>query len=470
MVFLERILGWPSRPHNDHIPSTLTFLQLDTETIKKRLRLAEEAGRRATVQGPDDMDEKIVGVIESAKTKAYEKFSSERKTFNERIHSLAFRIKCHEIIAAAHTAHGNFLARIRSGKDTLQLLRENVVRSERHLERFRKENRLDRPAHYPRSRTLRWGIILLVVLVETALNGNFLALGHELGRLGGTVEALAIAMVNVGLGLFFGWKVARLMNHRNAGIKMVGGLGTAAYVAAVPALNLLVAHYRDALTGRLPEGAGERALHAALADPLGVASVQSWFLFALGCVFSLVAFVDGMGMDDAYPRYGALDRKRAENISNYVEQKEVLMSELEQVRDNALRQMEGSQKDLDARYTVYQTILASRENLSRSFAQHLNHLEQSANELLAYYRHEKNEAAGRAPEHGAPRWTLERPKDWDADLGEEQVNPEREIATVFKELEEYSRKLHADYETAIIEYRNVEELTLKDLSDGKVRT
>ena len=100
-----------------------------------------------------------------------EQFTAELKTCNERIRSLAFRTKCHDIVTAAQTARGDFQARIRGGKDTLVLLRESVIRSERHLEKFRGKHRLDRPARYPRSRILRYGFLLVILLLEAMLNG-----------------------------------------------------------------------------------------------------------------------------------------------------------------------------------------------------------------------------------------------------------------------------------------------------------
>ena len=99
----------------------------------------------------------------------------------------------------------------------------------------------------------RVGIVLVIALIETFGNTALLAKGNELGILGAAVEALVLAVLNVGfawLSAVYAW---RAMNRISLGRKAVGFILAVMHLVLAIILNLGIAHYRDISTlSRMP--------------------------------------------------------------------------------------------------------------------------------------------------------------------------------------------------------------------------
>jgi hypothetical protein len=418
-TFIRRLFGRPGEARDDYVRSTIRFMELDVERIKKRLDLEAQGRKRgernqpaANNEGLDDVEQKVIATIDAERKLSHQKFIDNRKSYSDRIRSLGLEGLIAEAASVGDGASADFRAAVHGGADVLFQLRRDVVLIDDEIEEFKRRHGLRRMAHYPRSRTLRWGFVLVLLLIEAVLNGAFLARGHEFGLTGGVAYALAIALLNIMVGLWIGWKVVPNVVHRNPLRKLAGAALAVAYLVLVTGFNLTVAHYRDALGGDFPERAAELAWQTVWADPLGVASVESWWLFAMGLGFSLLAAGDGWTMDDSYPGYGKLARQQTEVIEEYVEQKRELMYELERIRDGALETLAGAGRNIERRRSEYHRIVESRKGLKEAFGHHLDHLEHTANYLLASYRR-ANEAArsAPAPAHFGKSWELSRPPE-----------------------------------------------------------
>ena len=135
------------------------------------------------------------------------------------------------------------------------------------LDQFRAENKIRRAPLFPHSRPLHYGIVAVLVLLETALNGLMLARGLETGLIGGWGVALGISILNVVLlGFRLGGASLRLLNDCHVWRRIVALGALAAIFATIYCSNLIVAHYRDALAAD-PDTAGTVALAAWLANP-----------------------------------------------------------------------------------------------------------------------------------------------------------------------------------------------------------
>jgi len=476
-TFIGRLFGRPAEARDDYVRSTIRFMELDRERIKKRLNLEAEGRKRGKQDQPateneslDDVEQQIVATIDSEKKLSHQKFIDHLKTYGDRIRSLGLEGLIADAAAAGDAASTDFKTRVHVGADVLFQLRRDVVLIDDEIENFKRTHGLRRMAHYPRSRTLRWGFVLVLLLLESVLNGTFLARGHELGLTGGVAEALVIAILNIGSGLCVGWKVVPNVMHNSPARKITGVILTLSYLAFVIGFNLAVAHYRDALGGEFPDRAGELAIVLVWSDPLGVASAQSWLLFAMGLGFSLLSAGDGWTMDDPYPGYGKLHRKQNELIEEYAEQKRELMGELEQIRDAALDALATAGRNIGRRRGEFHQIMQSWRDLKEAFGHHLDHLEHSAKYLLASYRR-ANEVARNspAPAHFEKSWEISRPPAGDG--SEEPSQSPSMDAKVEKALEKIpaqKRRIQAAYESAVYEYRKIEQLTPEVLRDGAV--
>jgi hypothetical protein len=478
--FIRTIFGYPDEPTHDYVASPLTFAELDIERMKRRMRLEEEGQTHGMRNEPatdspslDDIEQRIITTVESEKRLAYEKFRDHLKTYGDRIASLGFQTRFTQALAAVDNAISDFKAQVHVGADLLFHLRRAVVSIEDEIERFRQEHHLQRMPQYPQSLKLRWGFILLLLLIECILNGTFLARGHELGLLGGITEAFVIALMNIVIGLIAGRKIVPQILHRMLWRKLLGFFGIILYVVWLLGFNLCVAHYRYALSGEQPEQAPQLAVATLLAHPLGIVDIQAWLLFALGCLFSIGAAVDGWSMNDPYPGYGALARRQEEFMEDYAAQKQELMAELKDIRNAALENMELSADGIERRQAEYHTILEGRARIRNNFLQYLQYLEQCGNDLLATYRAANRGARSTAPPcHFSQPWAISRLSD--PAFGEEgyirNLELEAGVGSFFDQWQEKRQRVHAEYDIAVAEYTRIDELTREVMRDGKLQT
>jgi hypothetical protein len=245
----------------------------------------------------------------------------------------------------------------------------NHLREERgrlaDLERFKAENGITRDAHYPASPVLSFGVLSILILVEACINGVLFAETSDRGLFGGWLEAMALAITNVGVAFLVGCAILPQLNRRSLPAKAGGALLAIAGFSAVLAVNLSGAHYRDfkaaaakaeltaqaapalkreaslLVTGQKPpsqtagikppppfpsaaeppkrvfaEETGKRsemeALRQALQVPFALESFASLFLLIIGLCAASVAAADGYKFDDPFPGYGKRNRRYAE--------------------------------------------------------------------------------------------------------------------------------------------------------------
>jgi hypothetical protein len=245
----------------------------------------------------------------------------------------------------------------------------NHLREERdrlaELERFKKENSISRGANYPESPLLAFGILSILVLVEACINGVLFADSSDNGLLGGWLEAMALAVTNVGVAFLVGYIVLPQVNRRSLAAKGGAALLALAGVTALMAINLFGAHYRDfrvavakaetesilpslapkrelvsAIAGqkagsnetpllKAQQAAGDaalkriqavedgkrgemEALRKVFASPFELESFTSIFLFIIGLCAATIAAADGYAFDDPFPGYGKRARRYAD--------------------------------------------------------------------------------------------------------------------------------------------------------------
>lgn len=266
---------------------------------------------------------------------------------------------------------------------------------------FRDRHRLARPARQPGHRGLALSLLALFVAVESVLNGMFFAEGSEAGLLGGMAVALSVSVVNVVLlGAVQGFFPARWVNHRNPAIRGLGLLLVACGIVAIVVVNGFVAHYRDAYE-RLGDAVVLREVWSQLVSaPADLARLQSWLLFLLGLGFAGLGFAKGYRLDDPYPGYGAVDRRRGEAELAYLRNRQLRIDEATMTRDRALAAIDDGIQRLRGAAAQRDQILAARASLVAKVEAHETHLAQAANTLLAVYRDaNRAERTAPAPEH-----------------------------------------------------------------------
>lgn len=451
---LKEVLGQRS---SQYIPSTMEFTQIDLDHITDEMKLKEAAAERGARNQPpsnaqelDNIETRIVNDIEAEKGRNYSTLLSELRAYDDRIAALSLDNKIFEIKSAAQNAISEFGAEVRDGVNQLTVDLRHV--QEIHQERldFRAEHSLKRTASHPDSLVLNWGIIAVLFLIESVLNANFLAVGHEGGLLGGFIEAVGIAFINVGIGVAVGVQAYPRVNHRRAPWKLLGWSLILAHLAFAVAFNLFVAHYRLALGGEQPELAPTVAVQSFLAGAFHITDFHSWMMVGIGFLFSVGAAFDGFKMNDKYPGYSKLERRYNDALQNYSDHQADIIDSLRDIKDAAITQMHELKEQLSTRRAEFESILSHRGRLVNAFDHRITYLQNCARHLLSVYRDANISARSTdAPPYFHKGYTVPHPGKIETPTRfvNDQVMLEQAVGSATSELDAASDKMHSEFAT-----------------------
>jgi hypothetical protein len=423
----DSIKGFASEPRHGAIASTLTFSQLEIESLKKRRRLKERARINGSEGLPapsdnelDSVELEIAALIEQERDRALKIYADRRRSYDDRSRSLNLVSRITELEQIATTAKSQIVTRVHIGLDWLEQRQEYLRAVRNEYVAFRKSNNLQRPSRHPRRHAWHVAILISLLLIETALNGKFMAVGEELGYLGGIFQAFGIALVNIVVGSLVGFFFVRQLSHRWFLRSGFGTLSLLAYLIWSGFFNLAVAHYRDALAGPEPELAARLAKETLRSAPLDLLDFNSWLLFVMGLVFSMISLADGYAWDDPYPGYGGVSRRHSKAQDEYAGEKESLIDEVESIRDETADQLKEKGRAILAGLDGWRQIQDQRNALSRAFEAHQDQLQAVASALMQFYRQENTRARPSgllAPAHFDQKWLMNRiPIDDNAEI------------------------------------------------------
>lgn len=465
---LNRLWESVRESSHDFRASTEVFPAIDTEKISVTLDLRARGAESGALNRPvpaaralDDVEQRIVGRIEEEKAAAYQLLEDQFQTFEGRLRNLDFEGQFGLIRQANASSLSDFKAEVASGVDELHGLRRHLKAAEDEMAAFKARHRLERAAKVSSigMQSLKIAVIVFLVLIEMVMNGSFLAKGSEQGIVGGVTEAAVFAILNIGGALLFSVFCVRFLVHRAFLLKLLGFVGLLAYIAFAIAINLALAHYRE-VSSTVLTGAGAEVMTRLRTDALGLAELNSWMLFAVGLLFSLIAFIDGCYLTDPYPGFAGVRKRLDAARAHYIDRKLDLIDNLRDIRDDHNAKIEEIVRDLSARRQESAAIIAHRMRTVGLFAEHQNHLERAANALLTVYR-EANRAARTEPEpayfgeaYRLARLTpvLRTGEEWDND------RLSRRIEMAQAELGEQIRRIGAEFETAVNAYHKLDHL------------
>lgn len=344
------------------------------------------------------------------------------------------------INAAVKECESQFNGTVESRRDELQHKRLELDKRRSDLAQFRRDNHLNRSPDYPESgwRVFWYGLVALLFVIESFANAVFLAQGlSEGGILRAYTIALGISFANI-VPSFLGFgPYSRNFQHVRPARRVLAGFVTlVVYMPLALILNLGVAHYRE-VSGQLIGDGGFQVVQRMTEAPLGLQDAQSWLLFAIGLIFSLIAFFDGWKLDDAYPGYGKMDRLLRKARDQYRDERSDIADELDEIRQNSLADVHRTASDARKQPQEHKRIVLNWRHLCEDFERHVDDLQEVASTLINEYR-EANRMArsdGRVPlAHRSPeRMTRGRVDEgykgvldgFDADSGEQIDKIER---------------------------------------------
>jgi hypothetical protein len=414
---MSRLLAILREPPHDYRPANEIFLDLDVARVARDLELARFGKERGAADRPapdvqdfDDIEHQIIERIESHKQSAHSLYLEQVHTYDERLTALNFDERIAVVQQAALEAVGDFRAEAGLGRDELFALRRQLRDCEMERDYFRKRHDLRRPARLssPGATILKIGLLAVLFVVEVAINGGFLAKSSDLGLLGGAVQALSFAALNIIASFLCGLVPIRLINRRFGFLKLLGLLSLLLYLGFAVILNLTLAHLRE-IPPSLADDVGHQVLLKMMTAPLLMDDINSWVFFGIGLVFSIVAMSDGLLFTDPFFGYAAVEQRCVEAGRRYIQGRADLIERLREIKESAREEMNEAAHALTVRRSEYDAIVQNRGRLAQLFTEHQNQIERACRALLSIYR-EANRTARHAhdPGHWSKPYVLER--------------------------------------------------------------
>jgi hypothetical protein len=469
---ISRIFGLISQPVHPYRPSTEVFLELNVDRVADDLDLpfhGQERGKKnqpsEDAQTMDDIEHRVVEIVERHKQDANSIFLDHRHTYDDRLAALNFEERFSIIRQAAPEAVGDFRTEAALGRDELSGLRRRLYDCERERDNFRAAHGLQRPARLSTTgaKILKVGILAILFIIEVAVNSSFLAASNIGGILGGAGQAFTFAALNILASFFAGLVAIRLLVRRGFFAKLVGFISVLLYLAFAVVLNLTLAHLRE-IPPSITADVGQEVLKRLQTAPLIFSDVNSWVFFGIGFAFSLIAMTDGLLFTDPYFGYASVEKRCNDARQQYTNGKAQLIEQLRDIRDNATKVMNDAAHDLGVRRGEYDSIVQAKARLGQRFSEHQNHVERTARALLAIYREaNRRHRTSPAPDYFTKPYAMERI----IYVGNEQTETAREqlrkdIAKSQEILNSQVEAIYAAFEQAVQSYREIDDLIPED--------
>jgi hypothetical protein len=226
------------------------------------------------------------------------------------------------------------------------------------------------------------------------------------------------------------------------------------------ALNLTVAHFRDLIDAQVEWAeAVQLAVPALRADPIGLTSMDSWFLLAIGSIISVSAFIKGWHTFDQFPGYSRVEKELLIARDKHHGDFEQAIEELTEKREDAIEELRDA--DQQVRDGISQAIdaLYGHSALTAHLQSFLNQCDTKLAHLLAIYRDANISARSEPPppsfskQHSFPAFQTAIPVD-----DTRRKTAEAEVDKVTEAVETAIRDIFESFRTAVIEFQLPEEI------------
>ena len=284
---------------------------------------------------------------------------------------------------------------IQEADDKLHASKASFESLTKKYSKFKDNNQLEYEPHYPPSRVLLFSILFIEVLAETILNFNFFKDVSEDYIIGGVYNAFLLSLINVGiLGWLFGKNCFWFKNHISQTKASLGWVSLVIFLILSLLLNYFVANYRAiaklATENETAFNFNEVFINMfTFNNPL---SLNDWFLFLIGFMAAIIAFVTSYKMDDPYPGYGKIHRQLEEAREEYNKTKAEIEEELDETQKSQIREVSKLSDELTVNHNMSKSIIADEESYLSKLKNSHGYLEKACNVCLREYQ-QNNESA-----------------------------------------------------------------------------
>jgi hypothetical protein len=457
-------------PQHDYKISTELFGQFDANKVAKELDLEKKGVAKgaenkpaASSQIPDDVESQISERLESAKTKANEIAENQIQTYSDRISNLDFEGHFSELRQLGPIVINEIQNKTQTGLNEMNTKRKKLLDIEKEYEHFRKKNRLEYRTAKMSSSThnfLRILVLIIMVSVETFLNGSFLAKNNAAGILGGSFDAFSFAFINIGFSVIITIFVIKQIVRPAFIWKIIGLLGIATWIAIVLIINLALAHFRET-SGTFLNGAANDVVQRLWERPLELEELKSWVLFAVGSLFAAITLADVITFSDIFPGYTKLQEKWDDEQEEYKEEFEQSLEDVTDIKEEYQDTLKKIGDDLTIRQQELDKIITGKNRLIAVYESHHEHLQRSADVLFsAYFEANKSKRTKPAPKRYDLQYKISKTKLSSGEnfSSSETKKIKKKIADAKKLLDDQISEVLETVSSSIEQYNTIDKL------------
>lgn len=382
---------------NAFSPGTDRFPSIDALVLDARLK-TERQGRKDGVNNIPPADActyttaemQIVETVADLRKKGLEYYENQIAAYGSRIR--AARAEREQIELRSGELRNEMRVEADSWKGHLWNAQQRVTGFQEKLDAFRERHGAVGPPRGAKNSVLMIGILAIMLMIEIALSGLFFAEKNEMGLLGGIGVAVVISGVNVITCLLMGFG-ARYVRLRGVFPTMFGVLMIALFFVEAIGLNLLVAHFRDALSTLPWTEATIEAIESVRADPFAIESLKSVVVFLFGFTVCTIAFIEGAVLWlDPRPGYNRLYDDTEKAIDEYGHLYREAQEELTKLFNASREELQGQAQKFRARVHSALDAVGGQSSITRQLNSFTETCDVAANRLLTSYR-EANQRA-----------------------------------------------------------------------------
>ena len=386
-------------------PGTDRFPSIDADILDSRIR-TEQRGKKDGEADIPPLDAsslttaemEIIEAVADIRKKGLEFYENQIAAYSSRIRSA--RAEREQIELRSGELRNEMRVEANAWKGHLWNAQQRVTGFQEKLDHYLKRHGIVGPPRAQKNSILMIGVLAIVLIIEVALSGLFFAEKNEMGLLGGIGIAVVISGVNVLSCLLMGFG-ARFVMLRGALPKIFGLLMIALFFAEAIGLNLLVAHFRDALSNLPWTEATVEAVASVRADPLAIEGLKSVVVFLFGLTVCTIAFIEGSVLWlDPRPGYNRLYDDSENAIEEYGHLYREAQEELSKLFQASRAELQSQAQKFRARVHSALDAVGGQSAITRQLNNFLETCDVAANKLLTRYR----EANQRVRSTGRPAY------------------------------------------------------------------
>jgi len=469
---LSKLLKSFRTAQHDYKINTELFGSLDPVKVAKELDLEKIGAAKGSEnrpsqssQIPDEVERQISERIDAARVTANEIAENQMQTYSDRIANLDFEGHFSKLRTVGPLVINEIQTETQKSLNEMNVKRKKYLDIENEYKHFRSVNGLENRTAKLSSVAQKFvKVLLLVVMVaiETVLNGSFLAKNNVAGILGGSLDAFTFAFINIGFSVLLTVFLIKQIFRPGIAFKVIGLIGIAAWLCVVLVINLGLAHFREA-SGAFLDGAGNQVVQRLMERPFNLEELKSWVLFGVGTLFAAITLADVITFSDIFPGYSKVQEKWDSEQNEYKAEFEDLLENITSIKENYHDNLKKISEDLTIRQQELDKIISGKNRLVALYGSHHEQLQRAADVLFSsYFESNKSKRTEPAPRRYDTQYKINQLKLSSGDnfSSAETKKIKKKIVEAKSILDNQISDVLAEVSQAIAQLRNLDELNI----------